>query len=98
MQHQHHVEAPSRVVVGGALPGRLAEDRAGGLADVVGPVPTRQAMEPLRLDTADAVPSEQLWRAAIRVTREAAELAADLRRQVAAERMAMGPVGEPRVA
>ena len=31
-------------------------------------------------------------------TREAAELAADLRRQVAAERMAMGPVGEPRVA
>ena len=39
---------------------------------------------------AEAVPSDQLWRAAIRAAREAAALAADLRRQLAADAAADG--------
>jgi hypothetical protein len=70
MQHEQRERIPGADGV---------RDGVGGGGDPF--VPFGEPRPPLGADT---VPSEQLWRAAIRAAREAAALAADLRRQLAA--------------
>lgn len=80
-EQQHRGESPAG---GGGVGGQ-----AGPLDATVGVTNGSDGAEPLRAPFADArlalasetVPSDQLWRAAIHAAREAAALAADLRRQ-----------------
>ncbi|MDF1501542.1 hypothetical protein [Roseisolibacter sp. H3M3-2] len=72
MQHEREFRGDPPVAAEGA--------RAGGA--VVGDA-LASSVEPRPPLSSDTVPSEQLWRAAIRAAREAAALTVDLRRQFA---------------
>jgi hypothetical protein len=78
MQHEHRGAATADAEGARGRAISTGGTTAGGLAasDV--------AARPSPADAAEGVPSEQLWRAAIRAAREAAVLAAELRRQIAA--------------
>lgn len=84
MQHeqQHRGEPPAG---GGVVAGQVERPDAGigGPNGGAGLDVPRAPFADARLALAsEAVPSEQLWRAAIHAAREAAALAADLRRQL----------------
>lgn len=89
MQHeqQHRGAAPA----GGAVVSGLGAQRDPGVGTTMGATNGSDGAELPHTPFSDArlamasetVPSEQLWRAAIHAAREAAALAADLRRQLA---------------
>ena len=89
MQHEEQVRGvPSEgplADVGGSRPSvdsiGIAGSAGGSGAAPLRVVGADVGREPAPL--AETVPSDQLWRAAIRAAREAAALAADLRRQLA---------------
>ena len=78
---------------GAVRPSAEAAAGAGGVGSPGG-APLRVVAESGHVGPlAETVPSDQLWRAAIRAAREAAALAAELRRQLAG---GVGPDGGPR--
>ncbi|MGZ8378508.1 MAG: hypothetical protein ACXWZS_07660 [Gemmatirosa sp.] len=82
-EQQHRGSAPT----GGGVAGGLGGPRDPGLGAVNGSgdaeVPRAPYSDARLTMASETVPSDQLWRAAIHAAREAAALAADLRRQLA---------------
>ena len=84
MQHeqQHRGESPA----GGGVVGGQSERPDAGTGGLNGSgeldLPRAPFADARLVLTSETVPSDQLWRAAIHAAREAAALAADLRRQL----------------